>query len=244
MSFVYQPAGYHGEKCPGTGPTAGSRAQMAAWEKFSDGMQHDTDELGLGSDGIFNPRPIRGSTTTWSVHAVGRAGDNRCNAHDPIEKAIGDAWAGWMITHWEPLGVQYLIWTRRSWRPDRGWKPYTGVDPHTGHLHVEENIDGASHPSPLWATITGTPADSAPKVPGTATMVLVEVGLNIVRAAAHKTAILVDGKLTNQSKAALVEFTRDANTLGHKPALKVDGYPWPETCSAIGDWVNLLTAKR
>jgi hypothetical protein len=147
VTFHYEPAGYGGETVPSGGCTKGAHAENLAWQRFS----------GLQDDGCYNPRPVRGTgpgtgkPLVWSLHAVGRAVDNRCDSTVPAQKAIGDRWADWLIARWQPLGVQYIIWCRRSWRPDRGWRPYSGVDPHTHHLHVELSRAGAVNPSALWS---------------------------------------------------------------------------------------------
>ena len=142
VTYRYEPAGYGGEKVPSGGPTVGARAMISHWQRTT----------GLGSLGIYNPRPVRGGSS-WSTHAVGRGGDLQCNANSPDQRAKGEAYARWLIANWEPLGVQYFIWDRRSWRPDRGWRTYSGVSSHRDHLHVELTTHGAAHPSTLWAQL-------------------------------------------------------------------------------------------
>jgi hypothetical protein len=90
--------------------------------------------LGHGSAGIFNPRNVRGSVSTLSLHAEGRA----------VDITPGDAGADaltglvdLLVWHHQALGVQQVIWHRRSWRVGRAWEPYGGTDPHTSHAHVE-----------------------------------------------------------------------------------------------------------
>jgi hypothetical protein len=37
----------------------------------------------------------------------------------------------------DALGVDYIIWNRRSWNSKRrAWAPYTGSNPHTDHVHI------------------------------------------------------------------------------------------------------------
>jgi hypothetical protein len=93
--------------------------------------------------GIYVYRPIRGSTSSLSVHSEGRAWD--CGvAVDPGGKKLGDAVADWVTTHAAEAGIQYMIWYRRSWRADRGWRPYSGANPHIDHVHLEQTREAAS----------------------------------------------------------------------------------------------------
>ena len=90
--------------------------------------------LGFGDAGIFNPRNVRGSTSTLSLHAEGRA----------VDLTPGSRGAGALtelvhrlVEQHQQLGVQQVIWQRSVWTVGRGWRPYSGTDPHTGHAHVE-----------------------------------------------------------------------------------------------------------
>lgn len=88
------------------------------------------------SDGIYNCRPVRGSTTTTSLHGEGRAFDWGCTAG---AKWAADA-ADYLVTHSKELGIQCVIYNRRIWsgaHPSSGWRAYHGVDAHTTHLHIE-----------------------------------------------------------------------------------------------------------
>lgn len=147
MSYTYQPAGYRGERVPSGLCSSGCVAMMAHWKRST----------GLGNDGCYNNRNIRGGTSK-SLHAVGRAADLHADANHPTERAKAESYVQWLIVNASELGVQYLIWNRRSWRPDRGWHSYSGVDPHNTHIHAELDIDGAANPSPLWAKPGTTPA--------------------------------------------------------------------------------------
>lgn len=144
MTYRYEPAGHAGERVPSGGPTAGALAMRDHWARFSGG---------LGSDGIYNDRNVR----IKSLHSVGRAFDARCNGRDRTQRAIGDRWVTWVAARWETLGVQYIIWCGRSWRPDRGWRPYHGTDSHHGHIHAELTRAGAARPSALWNHATPQP---------------------------------------------------------------------------------------
>jgi hypothetical protein len=90
--------------------------------------------LGFSDAGIYNPRNVRGSTTTLSLHAEGRAVDLTIGARD--DTALTELLHE-LIANCLQLGVQMVIWQRASWRIGRGWRPYSGTDPHTGHAHVE-----------------------------------------------------------------------------------------------------------
>lgn len=87
--------------------------------------------------GIYNYRPVRGSTSL-SIHAEGRAldigypvvnGKAHTEGHNLLRRLGG---AG------RTLGIQAIIWDRRiySARTPAG-RAYTGVNPHIDHLHVE-----------------------------------------------------------------------------------------------------------
>lgn len=103
-----------------------------------------------GSDGIYNCRPIRGSTRITSLHGEGRAFDWRC--------AAGATWAGaaaeYLRLNSGQFGIQCVIYNRRIWsgaQPDAGWRHYSGVDAHTTHLHIEFS----------WAAARGLTQDRA-----------------------------------------------------------------------------------
>ena len=103
--MIYQPAGYGGEHVPSGDCSPGGRAMIAHWKRTT----------GLGSDGCYNNRPIRGGTSP-SLHAVGRAGDLHCDAGNATQRMQGDSYAGWLILNYEQLGVQSIIWNRQRWR--------------------------------------------------------------------------------------------------------------------------------
>lgn len=117
---------------PSGGPTPGAIALRDHWRKVT----------GLGDQGIYNPRKVRGSKTTWSTHASGRAVDLKANAHNARERQLAEGYIEFLQRHCVALQVQYLIWNGRSWSPARGWREYNGVHPHEDHVHAELNIDG------------------------------------------------------------------------------------------------------
>lgn len=91
------------------------------------------------SAGIYNCRPVRGSSSTQSVHSEGRAVDV-----DPASTSQGDNIAAWVIKNRQSLQVQRVIWNKRIWDDSKGWRAYTGTNDHTDHLHIEQNWDGAT----------------------------------------------------------------------------------------------------
>lgn len=128
--------GYQGAtNCTG-GPAPGTKNLMAAFL-----ARHAKD--GGKNLGIYNCRPIRGTTKTTSLHGEGRAGDHGCGTPQPWMQA----WADLLISVSAELGIQCVIYNRRIWSssyPD-GWRAYSGAVPHTDHAHVEQTKDSAAH---------------------------------------------------------------------------------------------------
>lgn len=51
--------------------------------------------------------------------------------------ATGTALAQFLIDNAAALGIDYIIWNRRSWNSRRKtWATYTGSNPHTDHVHA------------------------------------------------------------------------------------------------------------
>lgn len=122
--------GYVGAKNCTTGPQPGSKALMAAFL----GLYAAKGGTNLG---IFNCRPVRGSTSTTSLHGEGRACDFGINPHGA---AWGTALAEVLRAFSAELGIQCVIWDRRIWsgaKPEAGWRAYSGTNPHRDHIHVE-----------------------------------------------------------------------------------------------------------
>lgn len=115
---------------PSDGPQPGTMAlRTACLERYPR----------LGDLGIYVRRPVRGGTAP-SKHSQGRAWDAEC--HD---QAYGRAVFDYLVAHSAQLGIQVVIWWHRIWSIPRGEHAYTGTDPHTGHLHIEQNWDGAEY---------------------------------------------------------------------------------------------------
>lgn len=108
-----------------------------------------------------------------SGHESGRAIDfmvnsNRSDVQSFINWLLATDSSGNKYAMARRLGVQYLIYNKRIWRPYRGgvWGAYTGSNPHTDHLHISLNPDGANKKTSFWSgTITSSssskPASSA-----------------------------------------------------------------------------------
>lgn len=92
-----------------------------------------------------------------SEHYDGRAVDWMVNVNNPAQKAAGDAATAWLTANnganARRLGVQYIIWNRKTWKayaPERGWTAYTGASPHTDHVHISLTWDGAMKRTSWW----------------------------------------------------------------------------------------------
>jgi len=101
------------------------------------------------SDGIYNPRMVRGSKTVVSLHSEGRAVDWHIDAKN---KAMGDELSNWFIRNAGKnavnMGVQEVIWYKQIWTvgaKGKGWQAYSGVDPHTEHVHIGLGKWGTQH---------------------------------------------------------------------------------------------------
>lgn len=89
--------------------------------------------------GTFGIKTIGG----WRVdkdfadHPSGRAIDVMIN-NIPNGMAVGEQIANFCIAHAKEMNLQYFIWNRRSWNPDRNaYAAYTSTgNPHTDHVHI------------------------------------------------------------------------------------------------------------
>jgi hypothetical protein len=119
------------ERCPGcaSGPAPGAAALMAYW------LEHSRP---VGSSlGIFNCRPIRGSSAL-SVHACGRAADLGVPVNAAGHRAAYE-FLRRLAPHLTRLGVCYFIFNRTQWSSTRArsGERYAGVHPHYDHIHME-----------------------------------------------------------------------------------------------------------
>lgn len=108
---------------------------------FRDAVLFWTRPKGMGDDGIYNRRLVRGGHS-WSLHAVGRAWD--CHVTD---KAAGDELANRAVVVADWVGICEVIWQRHRWTKEKGWQPYSGEDPHTGHIHFGFTRAWADNPA-------------------------------------------------------------------------------------------------
>lgn len=130
-----------------TGPTPGARAFLA--EVLAHYGAGPTNQSGVGSDGIYNHRMVRGSRTAHSNHASGRAidvhvsdnGPGRLVGYDLFQRITRDPAA-------TAVGVCEAIYYRQRWDGTSNLvKPYLGhPDDHKTHVHVTMTADVAHHP--------------------------------------------------------------------------------------------------
>jgi len=151
--------GYTGAETCTQGPSTGARGAMAWF------LAKYADDGGLNA-GIYNCRPIRGSTCTTSLHGEGRAFDA---AIRPYSAEYGTKLADLIRRHSAELGVQCVIWNRRIWSGYYDeWRTYTGVNPHVDHLHVELSWTAANRSVAdtvaLWEKVLGELVDDDTEV--------------------------------------------------------------------------------
>lgn len=106
-------------------------------------------------DGCYNRRPIRGSSTAWSTHAVGRGIDLGITL-DNQGLQLGNFLFLTLLdpSNAVPLSIQCIIWNYAICKPGESPQPYKpGSDPTTGHrdhLHIELNRWGAERNTLEW----------------------------------------------------------------------------------------------
>jgi hypothetical protein len=132
-----------------------------------------TEQPGIAAlrDLIKATYPTKTSFSAWrpcgktsSEHYDGRALDFMLNAADPNDRAIADAFLGWLLAtdaqgnryaNARRLGVMYLIWNTKMWRAyraDAGWLAYTGSVPHTDHIHISLSWAGARQQTSFYGS--------------------------------------------------------------------------------------------
>jgi hypothetical protein len=110
-------------------PTSGT-APLKQWHREVFG-----ETSGLTSFGIFNCRPIQGSTTP-SQHSFANAED--VHGKSAQMQRIFD----FTVKNQKRLKVAHVIFNRKIWSSDRaaeGVRPFTGENPHTDHVHCDFN---------------------------------------------------------------------------------------------------------
>ena len=102
----------------------------------------------------YNCRPIRGNSSTMSVHGTGRAVDVFIPTDGrKADNDLGDPVANYLIRHASELGIEFFIWDRAKWNIEYAEdRPYGGAHPHHDHLHIELTPEaarnGRSFPAP------------------------------------------------------------------------------------------------
>lgn len=107
--------------------------------------------------GIYNNRNVRGSATTKSLHAEGRALDwafdaNDAQTRDEAMRFINQLLANDAVLARE-MGIQEVIFNRKIWsaeHPREGLRDYNGANPHTDHIHIGLNRKGAKKQTSFW----------------------------------------------------------------------------------------------
>lgn len=102
-------------------------------------------------DGIYNKRPIRGSQTIWSTHAVSRGIDLGMKV-DANGQQLGNFLLVVLLSKAEALGIQQIIWN--DGKSDVAYRPGSvpsrmKTQNHKNHLHIEITKHMAD--SPQWA---------------------------------------------------------------------------------------------
>lgn len=102
-----------------------------------------------------------------SDHYDGRALDWSLNAHDPMDRRIGDAVVTWLTDNDGEMahrfGIQSIIWNHRVWNPwNNQWYGYVGQSAHTDHIHFSFTWDGAMMRTSWWTGIPVAEPDHGP----------------------------------------------------------------------------------
>ena len=136
----------------------------------------------LATYGPISSNIVRPCTAADSGHEEGRALDWMTNVRVPEQKAMADAFVGWLQApdgFGNPeamarrLGISYLIWNNQTWRaydPGRGWTEYNGcLAPkkqkkkfdnfcHRTHVHLSFTWDGALKRTSFYSGFVACPA--------------------------------------------------------------------------------------
>lgn len=133
------------------------------------------DRFGGWDLGCFNPRSMAGGGP--SLHAEGRAQDFAFNAHDPDERAAGDALFTWAVLHADEIGLQEMLWRGAIWywprrNSEHGWGDFQlpGVygpvqqGPHETHVHMGIDKHAGMNWQIDWLTPDPQPEPDPPKM--------------------------------------------------------------------------------
>lgn len=118
-------------------------------------------KFGGGTNSIYNCRLARGSSSTVSMHASGRAVDSYHYVTNPDDLRRGNEAMGWLIANAELIGLQLVVFWRLAWTPKQGLRCNTSAfnqRVHSTHLHFDLNWDGALKKTPHF---NGQPAGDA-----------------------------------------------------------------------------------
>lgn len=197
--------------------------------------------------GVYNPRKVRGSNRTWSIHAEGRALD----IGYPAGSATGDRLFDLLVAQCQALGIQQILWSGRGWRIGKGHfrLSTSSAKLHETHLHIEQ----AWH----WAlTLTPQQAATAFSAPIPEPLTILDQGDAGAAVKAMQTKLVAAGHLapvTGTFDAAtaqsLINFQRahglsvDA-VYGPATAAKLTAAQPVETVEAFIDRIYMTHLKR
>jgi len=96
--------------------------------------------------GIYVCRPVRGTTTTYSIHAEGRALDAMIAPVGGKGDPRGRGVVLRLGAKGRELGLQSVIFDRTIWSAKSpSGRVYNGVHPHYDHLHLEQTRTAAAN---------------------------------------------------------------------------------------------------
>lgn len=117
---------------------------------------------GGGSGSGYNCRSARGSSVL-SVHGEGRAYDSYFDVKNPDQLRKGNEAFGWLLSNAKELGLQYVVFWKVQWSPQRGIscvENQSVVQIHSNHMHYELNWDGARKQTPFFTSNAQNPAQT------------------------------------------------------------------------------------
>lgn len=129
-----------------TAPAGAQPAQLdaqAAIENYSLGPVRQITAEGVALLApMFGIKTVGGYRKTTNVpdHEIGLAADFMVPLND-AGRAQGDRLAAYAVEHAEQLGIDYILWSQRSWNPERGsWRPMedrgSPTQNHFDHVHI------------------------------------------------------------------------------------------------------------
>lgn len=97
-----------------------------------------------------------GIPNVWGYATTADHNTKRCVDYMAPTKAIGDAVAQYHIDNAKRLGLNFLVWRGRAWRPvanshgPKGWGPYYAPTTHFDHVHGEYSLAGKAIAVAPW----------------------------------------------------------------------------------------------